>query len=240
MLCGVHVRVGPNRAGQKVALTVILRRLLTLITRVAHLWACDVANPSGGRAMHDTTTLLPSGPSEQQARLVMWSCAERGVWTTAEDTTTNPGNRPSGPDGGPALSDGLRRGAGGRASAAALPLPSGEGSQELDDAAVEARVPCGDDPSVSPRAPGRRRAIACAGGSVPAALIALPLGVEGAARCTAADDRERRGRAVAAVAVRAASTGTTERVTPWCQTPVSRSTVAKSPRGLRPRCGSPS
>ena len=190
--------------------------------------------------MHTTTPLLPSEPSEQQARLVMWSCAERGVWTTAEDTITDPGEGSTGPHGGPALPDAPRGGAGGRASAAAPALPSGEGGQELDDAAVEARVPCGDDPSVSPRAPGRRRAVACAGGSVPAALIALPLGVQGAARRTAAGARERRGRTSALVALRAVSTGTTERVTPWCQTPGSRSTDAMSPRGLRPRCGSPS
>jgi hypothetical protein len=189
--------------------------------------------------MHNTTPLLPSEPSEQQARLAMWSCAEQCVWTTAEDTTHDPGDRLTGPHGGPALPD-VPRGAGGRASAAAAALPSGEGGQELDDDAVEARGPFGDDPSVSPRAPGRRRAVACAGGSVPAALIALPLGVEGAARRMAAGVRERRGSAVAVVAVRAASAGTTERVTPWCQTPVARSSVATSPRGLRPRCGSPS
>jgi hypothetical protein len=198
------------------------------------------STPSGGRAMHNTTSLLPSEPSEQQARLVMWSCARRCVWTTAEDTTHDPGDGPTGPHGGRALPDAPRGGAEGRANAAAPALPSGEGGQELDDAAVEACVPCGDDPNVSPRAPGRRRAVACAGGSVPAALIALPLGVEGAARCTTARVRERRGRAVAVVTVRCTSTGTTERVTPWCQTPVSRSAVAKNPRGLRPRCGSPS
>jgi len=190
--------------------------------------------------MHNTTPLLPSEPSELQARLVMWSCAKRGVWTTAEDTTSDTGDGPTGPHGGPAMPDGPRRRAGGRASAAAPALPSGEGGQKLDDDAVEARVPFGDDPSAPPRAPGRRRAVACAGGSVPAALIALPLGAQGAARSTAAGVRERRGRAVAMVAVRAASTGTTERVTPWCQTPASRSTVVMSLRGLRPRCGSPS
>jgi len=240
MSCRVHVKVGLNRSGQNLVLTVILRRALDLIPRVAHLWACDVANPSGGRAMHNTTPLLPSGPSEQQARLVMWSCAKRGVWTTAEDTTRDTGDGPRRADGGHALPDAPRGGAGGRASAAAPAQPSAEGGQELDDAAVEARVPCGDDPSAPPRAPGRRRAVACAGGSVPAALIALPLGAKDAARRTAAGVRERGGRAVAVVAVRAASTGTTERVTPWCQTPVSRSAVATSPRGLRPRCGSPS
>jgi hypothetical protein len=190
--------------------------------------------------MHTTTPLLPSKPSERKARLAMWSCAERDVWTTAEDTTHDPGDGPTGPHGGRALPDAPRGGAEGRASAAAPVLPSGKGGQELDDAAVEACVPCGDDPSVSPRAPGRRRAVARAGGSVPVALIALPLGVEGAARCTAAGVRARRGRAVAVATVRCASTGTTERVTPWCETPVSRSTVAKNLRGLRPRCGSPS
>jgi len=190
--------------------------------------------------MHNTTPLLPSEPSEQQARLVVWSCAERCVWTTAEDTTHDPGDGPTGRHGGRALPDVPRRGARGRATAAAPALPSGEGGQELDDGAVEARVPCGDDPSVSPRAPGRRRAVACAGGSVPATLIALPLGAQRAARRTAAGVRERRGRAVATVAVRAATAGTTEHVTPWCQTPASRSTVVMSLRGLRPRCGSPS
>jgi hypothetical protein len=189
--------------------------------------------------MHTTTPLLPSEPSEQKARLVMWSCAERCEWTTAEDTTRDTGERPTGPQGGDALPD-VPCDSGGRASAAAHVLPSAEGGQDLDDAASETCVPCGDDPSVSPRAPGRRRAVACAGGSVPAALIALPLGVEGAARCTTAGVRERRGRAVAVATVRCTSTGTTERVTPWCQTPVSRWTAATSPRGLRPRCGSPS
>jgi hypothetical protein len=190
--------------------------------------------------MHNTTPLLPSGSSEHKARLVMWSCAERCVWTTAEDTTRDTGEGPRRPHGGPAL-PAVPRGAGGRGGAAAPTLPAGEGGgRELDDAAVEARVPCGDDPSVSPKAPGRRRAVACAGGSIPAALLALPLGVEGAARCTAAGVRTRRGRAVVVAAVRAASAGTTERVTPWCQTPVSRSSVVMSPRGLRPRCGSPS
>jgi hypothetical protein len=182
----------------------------------------------------------PSEPSEQKARLVMWSCARRCVWTTAEDTTHDSDDGPTGWHGGRALPDVPRRGAGGRASAAAPALPSGEGGQELDDAAVEARVPSGDDPSVSPRAPGRRRAVACAGGSVPAALIALPLGVEGAGRCSADGVGERRGPAVAVATLRSASTGTTERVTPWCQTPVSRSTVAKYLRGLSPRCGRPS
>lgn len=190
--------------------------------------------------MHNTTPLLPSEPSEHKARLVMWSCAERCVWTTAEDTTRDHGSGPTEPHGGRALPDAPRRGAGGRASAGAPALPSGKGGQELDDGAVEARVPCGDDPSVSPRAPGRRRAVARAGDSVPAALIALPLGVEGAARCTATGVRERRGPAVAVATVRRASTGTTGPVTPWCQTPVSRLRVAKNPRGLRPRCGSPS
>lgn len=90
--------------------------------------------------MHNTTPLLPSEPSEQQARLVMWSCAERGVWTTAEDTTRDTGEGPTGPHGGHALPD-VPRGAGGRGGAAAPALPAGEGGQELDDPAVETRVP---------------------------------------------------------------------------------------------------
>jgi len=189
--------------------------------------------------MHDTTTLLPSGPSEHQAQLVMWSCAERSVWTTAEDTTSDTSDRPTGPKGGPARPDAPRGGARGRASAAAPALLSGESGQVRDGAAVEVRVPFGDDPSAPPGASGRRRAVGCAGGSVPPALIALPLGVEGAAQRTAAGVRERRGPAVAVVAVRTTSVRTTERVTPWCQTPESRSTVATGRRGLRPRCGSP-
>jgi len=183
--------------------------------------------------MHDTTTLLPSGPSEQQARLAMRSYAERGEWTTAEDTSNDTGDRPTGAYGGRALPDAPRRGGGGRASTAAPALPFGEGGQVRDDGADGARVPCGDDPSAPPRAPGRRRAVPCAGGSVPAALIARPLGgPEAIARRAAPGVRERRGRA----AVAAASASTTGPVTQWCQSPASRSIGTPPWRTLRPRC----
>jgi hypothetical protein len=191
--------------------------------------------------MRDTTTLLPSVPSEQQARLVMWSCGAQGEWTTAEDTASDQGDRPTNTHGGAALPNAVRRDDGGGATAHAPALPFGDGGQAPRGDATAARRPCGDAPSAPSRAPGRRRASACAGGSSRAALISLLLGEQEAhTRRRAAGVRERRGRAVALVAVDVAMAGTTARVTPWCQTPESRSGVAMSPRGLRPRCGSPS
>jgi hypothetical protein len=225
-------------SGRLTALTVIPGCFSNLVLR--GIFACQPSN-TGGSAMRDTTTLLPSLPSEQQARLVMWSCGVRDEWTTAEDTATDRGDRPTDTHGGAALPDAVRRNGGGCASAHAPALPFGEGGQAPPGDATAARLPCGDAPSAPSRAPGRRRASACAGGSHRAALIPLPLGEqEEHARRTVAGVRERRGRAVALVAVDVAMASTTGRVTPWCQTPEPRSVLAVSPRGLRPRCGGPS
>src|SRR5260370_11561963 len=125
--------------------------------------------------MRDTTTLLPSVPSEQQARLVMWSCGVRDEWTTAEDTATEQGDRPTDTYGGAALPDAVRRDGGGCASAHALAPPFGEGGQAPRGDATAVRLPCGDAPSAPSRAPGRRRASARAGASPRPAPIPLPL-----------------------------------------------------------------
>jgi hypothetical protein len=186
--------------------------------------------------MQDTTNLLPSVPSEQQARLVMWSCGVRDEWTTAEDTATDQRDRPTDTHGGAALPDAVRRDGGGRATADAPAAPFGDGGQAPRGDAIAAHRPCGDAPSAPSRAPGRCRAFACADGSSRAALIPLPFGEQEAhARRAAAGVRERRGRAVALVAVDVAMAGTTGRVTPWCQTPLGRSVTPRMPRGLHPR-----
>jgi hypothetical protein len=187
--------------------------------------------------MRDTTTLLPSVPSEQQARLVMWSRGVRDEWTTAEDTAIDQGDRPTDTHGGAALPDAGRRDGGGRATAHAPALPFGDGGQAPRGDATPARRPCGDAPSAPSRAPRRCRASACAGAWSRAALIPLPLGEQEAdARRTAAGVRERRGRGVASAAVLPAAAGTTRPVTQWCQSPDLRSVECEQPRTLRPRC----
>lgn len=188
--------------------------------------------------MEHTTTLLPSVPSKQQARLVMWSCGACDEWTTAEDTPNHLGDRPTDTHGGAALPDAQRRDGGGRATAHAPALPSGEGGRAPYSVVAASRCPCGDAPSAPQGAPGCRRANACAGASSRAALIPLPLGEQEAhARRRAAGVRERCGRAVASAAVVPAVAGTTGPVTQWCQSPDSRSVEREHPRTLRPRCG---
>jgi hypothetical protein len=169
--------------------------------------------------MHDTTTLLPSVPSEQKARLVMWSWSASDEWSTAEDPATIPGHRPTEGRGGTALHDAPRGGTGGRATAHAPATEADEG-EALRGGIATSHGHSGDAPSAPSGAPGCRRSIACAGASCHAPLIPLPLGVQEAhGRRVAAGARERRGCAAGSV-VDVAMAGATDRVSPWRQSPL--------------------
>lgn len=124
--------------------------------------------------MHDTTSLLPSVPSEQKARLVTWSWSATDESSTAEDPATIPGHRPTEGRGRTALHDAPRGGTGGRATAHA-PAPEADEGEALRGGIATSHDHSGDAPSARSGAPGCRRSIARRGALHYAQLIPRPL-----------------------------------------------------------------